>query len=614
MTFCALPLRAHNEFDLRKIDRLLLVSFIPPFLVTFGIATFVLLMQILWVYIDDIAGKGLGIFVIMELLAYKCVGLVPMALPLAILISGVMVLGGLAERYELSSLKSAGVSLIRVMRPIIVFGSVAMVVSYLCNDYIIPVANLQFGSRMYDIREKKPALSLEAGIFNDDFGNYAIRIGSKGSDGKTIQDVLMYDHSNANTGRLTQVVAESGEMFATDDGGFFIMKLYDGHQYIESAPSGRSTSKGAPFIRTSFQSWNKVFDLSEFNLDVTNPELFSQNRSMMSISQLASQIDTIQKRIDQRQVNLAKQIGSFFSVLPVDSLYPDGVIERLAPTEEVATSPSVDTSKVLSETEDPKKQDSLSVSDSKKSMAERLAEDAKIGKPTANAPPPVPLTSTNQAGRGSQSAPRNLSAVARNRQQRDTTIKKVLLPLEKFSDTIPSVAAWLEVLTPVERRRFLSKAKASARAIVNQAGQAEVSLNRTMEDKVKHIYEMHTKYSMAVVCIIFVFIGAPLGAIVRKGGFGYPLLVSVVAFIVFIVLTIFCRKIAETFLVPAALAAWLPALILFPIGVWLTIKAMADSKLFELDGLRRILDSLVSRIPWHRFLNKKEQTQFEEHS
>ena len=123
---------------------------------------------------------------------------------------------------------------------------------------------------------------------------------------------------------------------------------------------------------------------------------------------------------------------------------------------------------------------------------------------------------------------------------------------------------------------------------------------------------MHTKYSMAVVCIIFVFVGAPLGAIVRKGGFGYPLLVSVVAFIVFIVLTIFCRKIAETFLVPAALAAWLPCIVLFPIGLWLTVKAMADSKLFDMDGLKRILDNMVSRIPAYTFLSKKEKAQLDE--
>ena len=553
-------------------------------------------MQILWVYIDDIAGKGLGVFVIIELLAYKCVGLVPMALPLAILISGVMVMGGLAERYELSSLKSAGVSLLRIMRPIIIFGSVAMVVSYLCNDYIIPVANLQFGSRMYDIREKKPALSLESGIFNDDFGNYAIRIGDKDADGKTIRDILMYDHSNANTGRLTQVIADSGEMYATPDGSYFIMQLYDGHQYIEAPPSGRSTSSGLPFIRTSFKSWNKVFDLSEFNLDVTNPELFSQNRSMMSISQLASQIDTIQKRIDQRRVNLAKQIGSFFSVIPVDSLYPEGAIERLLPTEAENLKQDGATDSLQQSQQDSLRLDTLPrITDSIQLPGPQKSKSLRIAKPKREDRDSLDQMTREEKIEAARRQ-RNLNTSQYRRPPKDSITMVSLVPIKHYADTMNSINEWLEVLRPPERRRFLSKAKASARAIVNQAGQAEISLNRTMEDKVKHIYEMHTKYSMAVVCIIFVFIGAPLGAIVRKGGFGYPLLVSVVAFIVFIVLTIFCRKIAETFLVPAALAAWLPCIVLFPIGIWLTVKAMADSKLFEFDGIGVLISRMVAKI------------------
>jgi lipopolysaccharide export system permease protein len=590
---------------LKKIDRLLLVSFIPPFLVTFGIATFVLLMQILWVYIDDIAGKGLSAFVIIELLAYKCVGLVPMALPLAILISAVMVMGGLAERYELSSLKSAGISLLRVMRPLIIFGTVATFVSYLCNDYIIPIANLQFGSRMYDIREKKPTMSMETGVFNDDFGNYAIRIGEKGTDGRTIKDILIYDHSEANSGKLTQVVAESGEMFSTRDGSYFVMQLYNGHQYIESRPTGRNTGQGSPFIRTSFKSWNKVFDLSEFNMDITNPDLFSQNRSMMSISQLASQIDTIQKRIDQRYLNLAKQVGTHFSVLPLDSLYPQAQLEM-----EEMDGEELDPLDSLSEEQF--LQDSLSADTLK--LMEKMGTDSIERLESYNQR--ISSAGRERAVNEEKPKPRKeipgnqkITADQEERMVKAAAIKKAVgpeavvdsskiqpkLPIERFDDTITTVAEWLEILSPAERRRFMTKAKSSARAIINQAEQAEVSLSRTKEDKVKHIYEMHTKYSMAVVCIIFVFIGAPLGAIVRKGGFGYPLLVSVVAFIVFIVLTIFCRKIAETLLVPASLAAWLPCIVLSPIGVWLTIKAMADSKLFDFSGTKESILKLFRK-------------------
>lgn len=558
---------------MKKLDRLLLVSFIPPFLVTFGIATFVLLMQILWVYIDDIAGKGLGALLIVELLAYKCVGLVPMALPLAILISAVMVMGGLAERYELSSLKSAGVSLLRVMRPLIIFGSIAMVISYLCNDYIIPIANLQFGSRMYDIREKKPTLSLEAGVFNDDFGNYAIRIGEKSDDGRTIKDILMYDHSDANSGKLTQVTAESGEMFSTPDGGYFVMQLYNGHQYLETRPTGQADSKGAPFVRTSFKSWNKVFDLSEFDLVTTAPDLFSGNRSMMSISQLSDQIDSIQKQIDQRYLNLAKQVGTQFSVIPVDSLYPKGILEVDDQVEEAIPLDSL-------------RQDSLAKRQAlQDSIRQAVEAKALPAKPT----PKNKVAGKPTQAQAMQAARRKVPLAATTAAQApDSTKIQPLLPMERFVDSLATVEDWLATLTLAERRRFLSKAKSSARGILNQAEQAELSLDRTKEDKVKFIYEMHTKYSMAVVCIIFVFIGAPLGAIVRKGGFGYPLLVSVVAFIIFIVLTIFCRKIAETFLVPAAMAAWLPCLILFPIGLFLTHKGMADSKLFDFDSVKML--------------------------
>ncbi|MEL7222692.1 MAG: LptF/LptG family permease [Bacteroidota bacterium] len=568
---------------MKKIDRLLLVSFLPPFMVTFGIATFVLLMQILWVYIDDIAGKGLGMFIIMELLAYKAVGLVPMALPLAILISGVMVMGGLAERYELSSFKSAGVSLLRVMRPLVLFATGAMFLSYLCNDYIIPVANLQFGSRMYDIREKKPTLSLEAGVFNDDFGNYAIRIGEKGRDGRSIKDILIYDHTDPNSDKLSQVMAESGEMASTPDGDFFVMQLYNGHQYIETRPTGRG-SAGAPFIRTSFQSWNKVFDLSEFDMAVTDTELFSNNRSMMSISQLSDYIDTIQKDINKRYITLAGQVSTHFRLIPADSLYPAGVMEEL----ELAEGKEVDSLETTSVQQDSLRKDSL---DKVYTYAEDTVKEVRAAVLSAHKARPAANAKQHAPGRMRHRP--DLVAESETKVKADTIIKEE--PIYSFIDTTITVSEWLSSISVAERRRFMTKAKSSARAVINQSEQASIWLDRKKEDKVKFIYEMHTKYSMALVCIIFVFVGAPLGAIVRKGGFGYPLLVSVVAFIIFIVLTIFCRKIAETFLLPAALAAWLPCLILAPIGVWLTLKARSDSKLFDLSGVKTFFVNLFSK-------------------
>ena len=237
---------------MKQLDKLLLRSFVGPFIVTFGIALFVLLMQILWLYLDDIAGKGLSFFLIMELLAYKCVGLVPLALPLALLISSVMVLGNLAEHYELSSFKSAGVSLLRVMRPLIVIGMLCAGISYACSDYVIPAANLQFGSRMYDIQQKKPTLNMEPGVFNEDFSQFTIRLGGRDDNGRDIDDVLIYDQTKANLGELSEIMADNGEMFAADDGKFFVMRLYDGHQYVEQrpgAPAAAARRLCAPTLR-----------------------------------------------------------------------------------------------------------------------------------------------------------------------------------------------------------------------------------------------------------------------------------------------------------------------------------------------------------------------------
>ncbi|MCI5080658.1 MAG: LptF/LptG family permease, partial [Saprospiraceae bacterium] len=296
---------------MKKLDRLLISSFIPPFMVTFAIAIFVLLMQILWLYIDDIAGKGLGFFILIELLAYKCVSLIPMALPLAMLISSVMVMGNLAEHYELSSFKSAGVSLRRVMAPLMFMGVLVTLSSYFCSNNLIPVANLKFGSRMYDIQQQKPALRLDVGVFNDDFDGYAIHIGDKEGD-SNIEEVLIYDHSEANRGRLGQIMAKEGEMYATDDGSYFVMNLREGHQYIETKPSGYGRNQNHPFVRTNFDSWQKVFDLSEFQLNRTNEELFKQNRSMLSTSQLAEAVDSLEYRIKKRERTMSNTVAGYF--------------------------------------------------------------------------------------------------------------------------------------------------------------------------------------------------------------------------------------------------------------------------------------------------------------
>lgn len=516
---------------MKKLDRLVISSFIPPFVVTFMIAMFVLLMQTLWLYIDDIAGKGLGFFLLMELLAYRCVALIPMSLPLAILISSVMVLGNLAEYYELSSFKSAGVSLIRVMSSLIVFGAFTAVFSYVCSNNLIPIANLKFGSRMYDIQRQKPSLRIDEGVFNEDFQGQAIHIGNKKSDGRTIEDVLIYDHNEASRNRLSVVTAQSGEMYSLEDDRYFVMRLSDGHQYIEVQPGNAGNNNGFPFVRTTFKHWTKVFDLSEFDLNRTNEELFKQNRTMMSSGQLREAIDSIGVRIANRRQSFSNNFNAYFHYVTPDSL--------------------LDATKDSTSAQNAYRPDTLS-----SIQSPRPERDIQ----------PIPAT-----------------ALANKTALHNPLPYRIY---EQNADSLKSENGFYRSFGLRDRKEISSKAKTLTRGVLNQAESASRSIDSIREAEAKHIFELWTKFSMAVVCFIFVFIGAPMGAIVRKGGFGYPILVSIIFFMLFVVLTIFCRKIAETFVIPAAAAAWLPCAILFPIGLFLTYKAMNDAKVVNLTAIR----------------------------
>ncbi len=505
-------------------------GFIPPFIITFAIAMFVLLMQILWLYLDDLAGKGLGFFLVVELLAYKCISLVPMALPLAILISSLMLMGSLAEHYELSSLKSAGIRLLRVMRPLMVYAVGAAILSYLCSDFFIPQANLQFGSRMWDIQRQKPALRLDAGVFNEDFDGFSIHIGDKAANDRDISDIIIYNHNAGQTDKFNQTIAEYGEMFPSPNDEYFIMRLNNGHQYVETDPEN---PRAYPFVRISFREWEKIFDLKEFQLRRTDEELFKSNRNMMTSYQLRAEADSIQVSMEKRKLTLSNYLVNFFRDIQLDSL---------------------------------------------------SSEEAQVKEPSKSPVEPQLRRTSNQESEPS----------ARPVYQRK--------PSGSARDSL-TIMEELSRANVHKRRVWISKAQTSARSIHNQTETAMVSVKHMAESRVKVLYDMHMKYSMAMICVIFLFMGAPMGAIIRKGGFGYPILVAIIFFMLFIILTIFCRKIAETFILPPWAAGWLPCLILLPVGMQITRKAMNDSKLV---GDNRIVIWVRKMI--ERFRQKEPQS------
>ncbi|MEO6039002.1 MAG: LptF/LptG family permease, partial [Saprospiraceae bacterium] len=448
---------------MKKIDRLLLSSFIGPFAVSFGIALFVLIMQFLWLYIDEIAGKGVSIVTMLELIGYLSISVFPTALPIAVLIASVMVMGNLAERYELSSMKSAGISLLRVMRALMFCSAGIGFFSYLCSDFIIPIANLQFKSRLYDIRKQKPALTLEKGIFNEDFRQFVIRIGDKESDGETISDVMIEDQTNVGRLKFNQILADSGQMYTTKDKRYFVMNLFDGTQYQEPTGQGQQQRQKFPFVRTRFSSWTKVWDMKEFDMNPTDQDRFAGQRSMLSMAQLRLNMDSLLGMMNAGRQAIAEDMLLNLKRQPSP---PPKVPVAVKPSPEPA----------------------------KKQPKEIVSVLSGIKVKIAN---PKPVTPVAEGPK---------------------------MPKQVLTKPLAAYSSLAETFSPEDLPFMLKDARVQAQTIRNLMEGRKTQVQNRRIEWVKTGYELYTKYSFALVCFIFLFIGAPMGAIIRKGGFGYPIL------------------------------------------------------------------------------------------
>jgi lipopolysaccharide export system permease protein len=275
---------------IKKLDKLILKSFIGPFIVTFFIATFVLMMQILWKYIDDLVGKGLDFLTIGQFLWYASASLLTLAMPIAILISSIMTFGNLGESFELVAIKSSGISLLRFMRPLVFVSILLSGITFLFANYVIPYASLKFKTLYSDIYYKKPAFDLQEGVFFTHIPNYAIRVGKKDPDGKTIRNVLIYEQTNAL--QDNSIIAEKGVMSISEDKNFLEFNLENGFRYQER---GSAYDTSTEFIRLGFKNFKKLFDLSVFQKQNTSDSVFRNNHQMLSARQLNKNIDSLQK-------------------------------------------------------------------------------------------------------------------------------------------------------------------------------------------------------------------------------------------------------------------------------------------------------------------------------
>jgi lipopolysaccharide export system permease protein len=273
---------------IKKLDILIIRSFIGPCIVTFFVSLFVLIMQFFWLYMDEMIGKGISILMLTELLVYMSTTLVPLALPLSILLSSIMTFGNMGENFELVAIKSSGISFLRFMRPLLLFIIFIGYGAFLFSDNVIPIANLKALSLLYDVRNKKPTLNIKPGQFNTDIQGYAIRVGSKDEDGNTIRDVVIYDHTDL-AGNNKVIIAKEGQMIAPAGKQSLIFKLKDGWRYEEGYDHGVHNFNQT---RIHFEKYDKLFDLSSFKFTRTNEDLFKNAYQMMNVAQLSEQIDT----------------------------------------------------------------------------------------------------------------------------------------------------------------------------------------------------------------------------------------------------------------------------------------------------------------------------------
>lgn len=469
--------------QMKKLHQLVLRSFIGPFILTFFIAQFVLLMQFLWKYIDDLVGKGLDPTVIIELLFYTSANLVPLALPLAILVSSIMTFGNLAEHFEITAAKAAGISLQRLMIPLFSVALLISMTAFIFSNNVLPYTNLKMGSLLYDIRQQKPALSIREGVFYSGIEGYSIKVGSKGKDGKSIGNVMIYDHTGGQGNRKV-VVAKKGKMETSSDQRYLLLTLFDGNMYEEQRRE-RNGMDTHPLMRNSFKEYHISFDLSQFKLNRTNEDLFKGGQQMMNLGQLKLAIDSMQAEYSDRAASVNRTLQPYFFFVRDSLFYVQNYSNAVA----------IDYSK-----------DSI--------------------------------YTTN----------------------------------------------WLS-------ENSLNQAR-SVKSILN-SNTEELENRRTQIARYK--VEWHRKLSLSAACFILFLIGAPLGAIIRKGGLGMPLVVSIAFFLIYHVTSITGEKFAKEGIITVFRGMWLSSSILLPVGIFLIYKATHDSVIFDVDAYRSFFKNVIRK-------------------
>lgn len=449
-------------------------------------------MQFLWKYIDDLVGKGLEWDVIAELLLYASAGLVPMALPLATLLASLMTMGNLGENNELLAMKSAGISLPRILFPLIIITIAISIGAFFFSNNVLPYTNLKISTLLYSVKQQKPELIIKKGVFTNLIEGYSIKVADKDPKTGLMYRILIYDHSE-DKGNTTVTYADSGYMKPTKDQKYLIATLYNGHTYKEVLPKkgGRATTTGKlPAQKQHFQKQVVVFELHGFGLKRANEDLFKDRYQVLNLRQLQYAEDSLTKEFNRR-------VGNFKATMARSSIMRNS--------------------------------------------------DWFFKKPD--------------------------TAKTKHKVSLDTLFAK---------------------LTPFEKKVAIENALDRARSSKNYISITRDDFYHQQKYIARHKIEWNRKFTLSFACFVFFFIGAPLGAIIRKGGLGTPVVVSVLFFIVYYVITITGEKFARELILEPAVGMWISSFILLPLGIFLSYKATTDSVILNADFYIEKLKKLVT--------------------
>lgn len=497
-------------FRVKRLYTFMLQSFLPLFIMTFFICLFIVLMQFLWRYVDEIVGKGLSISIIAELFFYAALTMVPTALPLAVLLASLMTFGNLGEKFELTALKASGISLFKIMRPLIILMVMIAIGAFFFQNNVLPVAQTKMWTLMFSVKQKTPEVEIPEKSFYDQIPSINLYIDHKNTETGMLYGMIIYDVTRGlDNSRV--ILADSGQISFTEDKKKLFLQLYHGEMFenLRENTMGVTSSRYMPFRREQFDD-KQIYMAFDANFNRMEEDGFKNMYVGQNISQLRHSIDSIGARVDS--------IGSVYA-------------------SEIIATP------IMGLTHDISRRQGDSI--------------VRITRPDVMMDRPLDLDSI-------------------------------------FNAPSPSYA-----------KTYLNQALAKAKR--QKMDYEYRSLVLTEEAKImrKHDIEMQKKFTLSLACIIFFFIGAPLGAIIKKGGLGTPLVISVLLFIVYFIIDNSGYKMARDGKLEVYQGIWLSSFVLLPLGIFFTYKAVGDSAVFNIDAYRNFFNRLIGKVP-QRHLELKE--------